>query len=132
MVATSITATASATAALPRRTRITGCSSCLRAFVVGFLTLPARGFVLQLFVEPLREGREVVEDRRRIHLAFTGHRLERVRPRLRHTHLQHRVQLPSSFLALVRRAAVKRRLAAGDLVERPMELELHDEREEVA
>ena len=46
--------------------------------------LPPDLFARELLVEPRLQRREVVEDRRRVHLLRAGQRLERVGPRLRH------------------------------------------------
>src|SRR5262245_52462372 len=51
---------------------------------------PADLFPLQLIVEPGRERREVVEDRGCVHLPRSGERFERVRPRMREAHREHR------------------------------------------
>ena len=53
--------------------------------------LPADRLSGDLVVEPLRQGREVIEDGGRVHLPRTGQRLERVGPRARLAHRQHRV-----------------------------------------
>ena len=66
--------------------------------------LPADLLPLDLFVEPRLQRREVVDDRRRVHLARSGQRLERVRPRLRRAHLQHRVE-PRARLPCSRRSS---------------------------
>src|SRR6267143_2735453 len=93
---------------------------------------PADSFSLQLIVEPFRERREVIDDRRRVHLSRAGERLERVGPRTRLSHRQHRVQPPAGLLALVGRAAVEWQGAARNLRQRAVELELQDRGEEIA
>src|SRR5438105_10389181 len=94
------------------------------------ISSPSDGLALVLLVEPRLERREVVRHRGRIHLTLTGERLERILPWARRTHLEHRLQPPAGFLAVVDRAAMQRPSAAGRLRERPVELELQDAREE--
>src|SRR4051794_13621395 len=93
---------------------------------------PAAALSLVLFVEPSLEWREVVEDRRRVHLLLPGDRLQRLGPRAALPHLQHLVQLRARLLAVVDRAAVERTLKLDGLAERSVELELEDAGQEVA
>src|SRR5438552_1763146 len=95
------------------------------------ISSPADRLALVLLVEPRLERREVVRHRGRIHLTLTGERLERVLPWARRTHLEHLLQPPAGFLAVVDRAAIQRRFAAGRLRERTVELELQDARKKV-
>src|SRR5688500_15424951 len=91
--------------------------------------LPAALFPAVLHLEPVHQGAEVIDDRRRVHLALPGERLERVRPRAAHPHLQHLRELRPGLLVAVDRAAVERTGVAALLAERPVELELEDARQ---
>src|SRR6185503_14746064 len=81
-----------------------------------------------LLVQPLLQGREVIADGRRVHLARAGDLLERVLPRMADPHLQHRVQLRAGRLAVEYRASVQRPVASGRLRHRAVKLKLQDVR----
>src|SRR6185295_11847855 len=106
-------------------------SSASEGFGITVPRSPPRRFAGELLVEIRGQRREVINDRGRVHLFRPGQRLELLGPRLRHAHLEHRVQALSRFLALVNRAAVERRGAAGDLGQRAMELELQNAGDEI-
>src|SRR5262245_52974326 len=93
---------------------------------------PADRLTGQLLIKPGRERGEVIEDGGGVHLLRSGERVERLGPRLRQAHRQHRVQALAGRLALEGRAAVERERAAGDLRQRAVTLELQDAGEEVA
>src|SRR5438477_11608493 len=93
-------------------------------FSVSPAVLPTHWLTLILLVEPLLQRREVVENRRRIHLLLSGDRLERLRPRTALAHREHRVQPLPGVLVVEDRAAIERLLAAGRLRQAAMKLEL--------
>src|SRR6187399_741148 len=92
----------------------------------GLAESPPHRLAPVLLVEPLLERREVVADRRRVHLALARQRLERVGPRLRLAHLERLLQPIAGRLVAVDRAAVERPRAARRLRERAVKLELED------
>src|SRR5258705_1160985 len=59
---------------------------------------PANRLPLRLLLEPFLKRREVVEHRRRVHLARAGERFERAGPGVRHAHRQHRIHTHSHAL----------------------------------
>src|SRR5579871_7016311 len=75
------------------------------------LVLPSDSLPFVLLIEPLLQRREVIANRRRIHLARAGDFLQRILPRPADSHGQHRVQLVPRRLIPVNRAPVKRPLA---------------------
>src|SRR5438552_10593422 len=94
-------------------------------------TSPATSLPLVLLLQPSLQRLEVLEQRAPLHLPLTGHRLQRVRPRLAGAEREHLPQALAGFLAAVERALVQRAFLAGGLAHRPVELELQKPREEV-
>src|SRR5438094_8245628 len=94
-------------------------------------TSPATSLPLVLLPQPSLQRLEVLEQRAPVHLPLTGHRLERVRPRLARAEREHLPKALAGFLAAVERALMQRTFLAGGLAHRPVELELQDPREEV-
>src|SRR5215471_871826 len=92
---------------------------------------PSHRLALVLLVQPLLQRREVVADRRGVHLLLPGQRFERLRPRAALTHREHGVQLRAGFLVAVDGAAVEGAGAAGRTGQSAVELELQDVRQEV-
>ena len=86
----------------------------------------------RLFVEPLLQRCEIIDDGACVHLPRSGQCLERVLPRPRLPHREHRGQPLTRLLAVVGGAAVERDGATGGLCQRPMKLELQDVRQEIA
>ena len=66
-----------------------------------FPRLPAHGLALVLLDQPTFEGREVVANGGGVHLPLAGNGLERIGPGAAQSHLEHRVQALSGFLASV-------------------------------
>src|SRR5882672_4634259 len=95
------------------------------------MLIPADLVSRVLFVYPLFEGREVVENRGGIHLALAGHRLEGVGPGAALSHRQHFRKLRTGGLVGVNRAAMQRARVAGLLAERAMKLELQNRRKKI-
>src|SRR5438552_5421091 len=93
---------------------------------------PADRPALELLVQPCTERCEVVENGRSVHLANAGERIQGFRPRLRHSHRQHRVQASTGLVALVHRAAMEPRLTTRERRHRSVKLELEDAREKVS
>src|SRR5437879_10187744 len=97
----------------------------------GSFCLPATALPLVLDFEPRLQRLEILEQRAAVHLPLTGHRFERVGPRLRRAHRKHLPQARAGFLAAVERALVQRACVAGGLAHREIELELQDAGEEI-
>src|SRR6202034_4396042 len=95
-------------------------------------TLPTDGLSLVLFIQPLLQRSEIIQDRRRVHLLLPGQSLERLRPGLALAHGQHRVEPVPRRLAFVYGAAIQRSRASSGFRERTMKLELQNIRQEVA
>src|SRR5208282_1352779 len=70
------------------------------------LFLPTHRFSLVLFVQPLLQRREVLQDRAGINLPAAGQRFQRVGPGFALAHGEHLVELRSGFLRPVEGAAV--------------------------
>src|ERR1700735_1076231 len=70
--------------------------------------LPTDGLSLVLFIQPLLQRSEIIQDRRRVHLLLPGQSLERLRPGLALAHGQHRVEPVPRRLAFVYGAAIQR------------------------
>src|SRR5204863_301644 len=94
-------------------------------------TSPATSLPLVLLLQPSFQRLEVLEQRAPVHLPLTGHRLQRVRPRLAGAEREHLPEALARFLAAMERALVQRAFLAGGLAHRPVELELQEPREEV-
>src|SRR5438270_2355757 len=95
-------------------------------------TSPATSLPLVLLLQPSLQRLEVLEQCAPVHLPLTGHRLERVRPRLAGAEREHLPEALAGFLAAVEGTLVQRTSLARGLAHRPIELELQDPREEVS
>src|SRR3954451_3951645 len=93
---------------------------------------PSARLPLILLIEPRLQRREVIEDRRRIHLLLSADRLQRLGPRTALPHRQHAGQPLARMFVLIDRAAIERFGIARGLTERAVELELEDVGEEIA
>src|SRR5688572_15086995 len=93
--------------------------------------LPAAALALILFCEPRLERREVVEDRRSVHLPRAGELLECVLPRLARAESEHLAEALARLFIAVDRALIQRSLVARRFTQRAVELELQDVRKEV-
>src|SRR3954464_12663066 len=102
------------------------------AFAFIQLLSPAAGLALVLFLQPAFQRVEVIENGRGIYLARAGELLERLLPRPAGAELEHGRVFLARRLVVEDRALVQRPLEAGGITQRLVELELQDEREEVA
>src|SRR5690348_7408340 len=85
-----------------------------------------------LVVQPFLQRREVIADRRGIHLALSGERKELLRPRPACAH-GHRLGQPlARLLIAIDGAAIQRLCATRDPRQRAMKLKLQNVRQEVA
>src|SRR5512139_3225559 len=122
---------ASTTASTMART--VSCGGETVAVMIGSLreVSPSALLALVLLLEPAAQRREVLEDRRRVHLARAGQLVERVLPGLARALGEHRAELAAGGLVAVDRALRQRALEAGRVAQGLLELELDDERQEV-
>src|SRR5882762_11143540 len=94
--------------------------------------LPPARLSLVLLGEPLHQRLEILADRGRVDAARAGEFLEGVLPGLRGTQTQHLGEAPARLLTGVVRTLVQRSPVAGGRAQRLVELELQNEREEIA
>src|SRR5947208_12132501 len=76
-----------------------------------YFPLPADGFAPVLLIQPFLQRSEVIQDRRRVEIALARQLEHRVLPRPALTHFEHRIQTASSFLIVIDRTPMERRVA---------------------
>src|ERR1700719_2918325 len=94
--------------------------------------LPPALLPLVLLVQPLHQRLEILSDRGGVDPARTGELFERVLPGLRRPQTQHVGEAPARFPTAIVRALVQRSVVAAGRAQRLVELELQDERQEIA
>ena len=86
--------------------------------------LPSAGLLGVLLFEPARQGGEIIEERRRIHLSRAGQFFQSIGPRFARAHFKKGLESLAGFFVSVDRALVKWPFVSGGITHCLVELKL--------